>query len=419
MTTTENHPPKLLFWGLLIVAQIGAFLLFKDLADLSQWVIQSEREFTMFVWYNRWIITAITAIAVVGYLLLWFRNRLLLNGKLLALLTFLCLFNVYAGMFNTHLMFRAQGEPGSASFVPVSEAAGHLEKMFHASYEKPQFENVDEISVLVLETDQGARAYTDYYMLQPHVIEGGSVGGEEVIMTYCGLTNMGIAYSPVINGQKLELRAVNQLRNNLLMADANTGEPVQQFWGTLERDGEHGPAMKQWPTVRMPFGTFRKLYPNGEVYVNNIEQSDNAIVRFFDRAIRDGIMVHAVRTLQWQTDKPAFPTIKEFDDRLPPKKLVYGINIGDDYVAYTKEFVAQHGGLLNVSIGGQPVVVYYDQQLDSLTAFYNPTGQAINQVDLFGQSDQGQLNRVETLKSGIFWFIWYDFYKQTDVNRLS
>jgi len=128
--------------------------------------------------------------------------------------------------------------------------------------------------------------------------------------------------------------------------------------------------------------------------------------------------VHAVRTMQWQTDEPAFPTITEFDDRLPRKQLVYGLNVGDDHVAYTKEFVAKQGGLLNVVIGGQPVVMYYDSKFDSLVAYYNQSGQEVTSTDMFGRSDQGQLKRVETLKSGIFWFIWYDFYKQTDVNRV-
>ncbi len=238
-------------------------------------------------------------------------------------------------------------------------------------------------------------------------------------MTYCGLTNMGIAYSPVIAGRELNLRAITQLRNNLVMLDTGTGEPIQQIWGTLEKDGEKGPAMRQWPTLRMPFASFRTLYPHGKVYVNGIkQQSDNVLVRLFDTFIRDGIMVHAVRTLQWQSDQPAFPTITEFDDRLPVKQLVYGINVGDDHVAYTKDFLIANGALLNVEIGGQALVIYYDAHYDSVVAFYNKSRDPVTRVDLFGQSDQGSLDRVETLKSSIFWFIWRDFFKHTAVNRL-
>jgi hypothetical protein len=373
----------------------------------------------MGVWYKRWPLAWATLLALGGATFLWWQQRDILSGKLLTLLVLLCLFTWYTGMVNTTLMFRPQQYEGQAMFVSVDEAPSYLEEMRHASYEQDEFDSVDDISVIVLETDQGARAYTDYYLLQPHVANGGSINGEEVVMTYCGLTNMGIAYSPVINGEKLNLRVMTQLRNNLVMWDTNSGEPVQQFWGSLERDGEHGPAMRQWPTLRMPFSSFRQLYPEGQVFVNGIrEQSGNFLVRLFDYAVRDGMMLHAVRTLQWQSDEPAFPTIREFDDRLPNKQLVYGINVDDDYVAYTKQFVREQGGLLNVDIGGRAVVIYHDQQFDALTAYYNNSGSPVSSIDVFGQSDKGSLHRVETLKSGIFWFIWYDFHKSTDVNRV-
>ena len=414
----ENYK-KWCFWGLMLLAQLGGFLLFKDLADLSQWWVQSSRGFTMGVWYNRWPLAIATLLTLGGATYLWWRQPALLNGKLLTGLLLLCLFNWYTGMLNTTLMFRPQQHEGQARFVSIAEAPRYLEQMLHASYEKGEFESIDEISVIVLETDAGARAYTDYYLLQPHVVNGGVIDGEDVVMTYCGLTNMGIAYSPVINGESLNLRVMTQLRNNLVMWDTNSGEPVQQFWGSLERDGEHGPSMRQWPTLRMPFASFRQLYPEGEVFVNGItQQSDNLLVRLFDYVIRDGMMLHAVRTLQWQSDEPAFPTITEFDDRLPKKQLVYGINVGDDYVAYTKEFVQQQGGLLNIDIGGRALVIYHDKEFDALSAYYNDGGNPVRSVDLFGHSDQGDLARVETLKSGIFWFIWYDFHKSTDLNRV-
>lgn len=408
---------KIAFWLLMLVAQVGAFILFKDLADISQWWVQSTREFTMSVWYQRWPISLITLGALALSFIVWRLNPTLIGKGLFSVLAILCVFNWYSGFLNTKLMFRPKlGD--EALFVNVDEAPRYLEEMYHAAYDRDEFQSADEIGVLVLETDQGARAYTDYYLLQPHVVEAGSIGGEEVVMTYCGLTNMGIAYSPVIGDQPLKLRAMTQLRNNLVMADANTGEPIQQFWGTLERDGEQGPAMKQWPTLRMPFGSFRKLYPEGKVFINGIrQQSDNLLVRAFDYLIRDGMMVHAVRTLQWQSDDPAFPTINEFDERLPKKQLVYGINIGDDKVAYTKEFVQQQGNLINVQIGGRDLVILYDETYDSVAAYYNDTGTAIGYVNLFGESDQGHLRRVETLKSAVFWFIWYDFNKSTDVNR--
>ncbi|MDG1495450.1 MAG: DUF3179 domain-containing (seleno)protein [Porticoccaceae bacterium] len=410
---------KLSFWLLMIAAQVGGFFLFKDLADISQWLVQSSREFTMFIWYNRWLITVLTLLALFGSVLIWFKNRHIMPRGLVIGLVFICLFNGYSGMLNTLLMFRPQQFDGQALFVSVEEAPKFLQQMKHAAYEKPEFDSVDEIEMLVLESDDGARAYADYYLLQPHIVDGGEIGGKPVVMTYCGLTNMGIAYTPELKGEPLELKVMTQLRNNLVMWDMNSGEPIQQFWGAAERDGEQGTRMTEWPTLRMPFGAFKQLYPDGQVFINNIEQqSDNALVRLFDTVVRDGMMLMAVKTLQWQSDQPAFPTIHEFDDRLPIKQMVYGINVGNDYVAYTKDFVSEQGGLLNIVIGERDVILYYAAQHDSLVAFYNDSGQVISQIDIFGNSNAGTMARVETLKSRIFWFIWRDFYRQTDVNRL-
>ena len=261
---------KISFWVLMIIAQIGGFFLFKDLADITQWLVQSSREFTMFIWYNRWLIAILTLVALFGSVLVWFNNRNVMSRGVLIGLVVFCLFNWYSGMLNTLLMFRPQQFEGQAMFVSVGEAPKFLQQMKHAAYEKPEFDSVDKIEMLVLESDGGARAYADYYLLQPHIVDGGEINGNPVVMTYCGLTNMGIAYSPELKGKPLELKVMTQLRNNLVMWDMNSGEPIQQFWGAAEADGERGVRMREWPTLRMPFSAFRELYPEGQVFINNI-----------------------------------------------------------------------------------------------------------------------------------------------------
>ena len=279
---------------------------------------------------------------------------------------------------------------------------------------------VDDIEVVVLETDNGAYAYSDYYLLQPHVVKGDTIGGEEVIMTYCGLTNLAIAYSPVIDDQPLDLTVMTQLKNNLVLVDKNSGEPIQQLYGTRERDPDQK-KMKEWPTLRMPFASFRELYPDGKVFINEIpELSENPLSAVGDRITRHAMMVPGVG-LNWvDNDKPAFPTIEYKDKRLPMKEFVYSVSVGDDHVAYTKAFVKQQGNTLNVEIGGRPVVIDYDPQLDALTAFFNDGSAPVRDVDVFGQTDDGRrLERVNTLKSKMFWFIFAEFYPQTDVNRVG
>ena len=410
---------RVLFWLSIVLAQAGAFIIFKDLADISQWLVQSSREFTMSVWYNRHVLGGVSAFFFLVSTVLWWRNRSLCNTTIMTFLVLIFCFNFYSGMINPKLMFRSQQH--QAMFVPVAEATHYLQRSIDwARFGEESYDSVDDISMVVLETDDGAYAYSNYYLLQPHVVKANSVGGEEVIMTYCGLTNLAIAYSPVIQGQALDLTVMTQLKNNLVMFDKNSGEAIQQITGVLERAPEKG-KLKEWPTVRMPFSSFKHVYPDGKVFINEIPAvSENPVIAAWDTLVRHGMMYWGVG-LQWiNKEKPAFPTVDFQDRRLPMKQLVYALNVGDDYVAYTREFIQLQGGIINVDIGNKPVVISYDEAFDSVTAFFNSTGTSVNEVDLFGRTANGeQLERVNTLKSNLFWFIFAEFFPGTDVNRVS
>jgi hypothetical protein len=410
---------KLTFWLAMLTAQAAAFLIFKDLADISQWVVQSSREFTMMVWYNRHLITGVAIGAMIVALMVWRTRKHICPRPLLGVLLFFFVLNIYSGMINPKWMFRAQQH--EASFVAVDEAADYLGRSLKKAHFGPDsYASVDDINVVVLETDNGAYAYSDYYLLQPHVVKGDTIGGEEVIMTYCGLTNLAIAYSPVIDEQELDLTVMTQLKNNLVLFDKNSGEPIQQLRGVRERDPDKL-KMKEWPTIRMPFSSFREIYPDGKVFINEIPDfSESPVFALWDRLVRHVMMVPGVG-LNWiDNEKPAFPTIEYTDRRLPMKQFVYTITVGEDSVAYTREFVKQQGNTINVEIGGKPIVVDYDPGFDVLTAFFNTEGMPpVSDVDISGKTDDGrQLKRVNTLKSQLFWFIFVEFYPETDVNRV-
>ncbi len=407
---------QLLFWTLLLVSVAASFIIFRDLADISQWIVQSERDFTMRVWYNRRLIAAVCIGSLLGAWLLWRGNPELTSSSLLIAISALCGFLFFSGYINPHLMFRSQQHAGK--FVAVKEARPFFERTFRwARFGWQEYDSVDDISLIVLESDAGALAYSDYFLLQPHVVSADKIDGEEVIMTYCGLTNMGIAYTPEIDGQPLELSVMTQLENNLVLWDHNTDEPIQQIHGRMEGQPDRG-KMKEWPTIRMPLRSFEQLYPDGKIFVNEIASfSENPIAAAWDRLTRHVMMYNGV-SLQWAREAPAFPTIKEFDARLPRKQLVYGLNVGDDYVAYTKDFLMENGGVVTTRIGDRDVVIAHDDQWQAVGAFYNTNGAKIDSLNILGKLPGGEsLPRIETLKSEVFWFIWANFHRQTDVNR--
>jgi len=226
-------------------------------------------------------------------------------------------------------------------------------------------------SVVVIEKDGVARAHPDSQIIRPH-LAGNKEGlkGENVVMTYCAMANLGIGYTPVIEGKQVDLEVLAQHCNNLILRDNTTGEPIQHIYGYRDRDGKHGPGLKPLPTFRMSFRGIPKAYPEGTVFLN--KPSSNPLVRLFDLEMDTAFTSGIVR--QHNEAKPLMNNMTHHDDRLPNKSYVWGINIGEDAVCYTDDFIGENEGLINAKIGGRGIVVAYDPKYESVGVWYNDSG---------------------------------------------
>jgi hypothetical protein len=269
---------------------------------------------------------------------------------------------------------------------------------------------------LEIKKNATARAHPDYDLRRPHLAgNDDGLDGENVVMTYCAMANLGIGYTPEIEGEKLELEVLAQHGNNLILRDNTTNEPIQHIYGQRERDGKSSPGMKPWPTFRMSFLGFQKAYPEGEVFLNR--PSTNPFLRLLDMVTDLAFSIGINR--QHREQNPVMDNMSHTDDRLPTKTYVWGINIGDDAICYTQDFIVENGNLVNAMIGGRHVVIAWDPIHESLGAWYNDSGNPVTRIDIFGVSDQGQLTRVEALKPGLFWHVWVEFFRETDINRVN
>jgi hypothetical protein len=389
---------NILFAISLFVALAIGCLYFRDLGDVSQLLISVKRQNMIRFIRNEYRLLAIGLGATV---LMAFSYFYLDGGvdwlfwSVLAILAFLYGFP----WIWVHLGLRNQRK--SAKYYSIEEAR---EALAPAS------------AVLVIENNGIARAHPDSHLLRPH-LAGNDEGldGENVIMTYCAMANLGIGYIPEIKGNQLELEVLAQHGNNLILRDNTTGEPIQQIYGFRERDGNNGPAMKPWPTFRMTFRAFQKAYPEGRVFLN--KPSSNLLLRLFDLVMETIFAASIAR--QHNESKPLMDNMTHSDDRLPTKTYIWGITIGDDAVCFTHDFLVEQGNLVNTEIGGRGIVVAWDPVYESVGAWYNDSGTPITQIDFFGKSDQGTLARVETLRPGMFWHVWVEFFQQTDINRLA
>lgn len=386
-------------WAALAGCLYVTYLMFRDLADITQFWLKTERQTVMRTWYRRhiYLFVSIVLMAIVLYANLVHGAG---NRYILWIVLATCLMNVLAGYFNPGWMMRSMQR--SADFVPIAEARSFIQ---------------DDYEVIVIEKNGVARAHTDYELWRPHVVgTPDGLNGENVIMTYCAMTNLPVAFTPEVAGQAVDLRVMTQLENNLVMWDRNSGEPIQQIWGTKECDGPDGPSMPQYPCFKMPFGKFAKAYPDGQVFHRRrVKMARNPLLALYDK-FWETQFYNAIHR-QKQEAEPIFPTLHNRDDRLPTKLPVWGFNVGDHYACYSVPFVREHGGLVNAVVGDRKIVVHWDDDYQSLGIWFNETDSDVTKLDFFGNSNVGTLKRVENVKSGCFYGMWFNFFPNTDVNR--
>ena len=402
---------NVLFWPGLIVSLGIGFLYFRDLGDVSQMLIRVKRENMLRFIRNEYRLLAIGLGALALTTAVHFGLDAGPRGIWWA--AFLLSAVLYGFPYIwVHVGLRNQED--SARYYSIEEAK---------EYVSPSSQ------VIVIENNGVARAHPQAQLMRPHLAgNDDGLDGENVVMTYCAMANLGIGYTPEVEGEKLELDALAQHGNNLVLRDNRTGEPIQQIYGFREADaapreatgGAACPlrpmlAMKPWPTFRMTFRAFQKAYPEGSVFVN--KPPSNPILYLFDMVLE--MVFSSSIDRQHNEAKPVMDNMTHYDDRLPNKTYVWGVNFGDDAVCWTDDFIVEQGNVVNTEVGGHPLVVAWDPRFESLGVWYKDTGEPVTEIDFFGNTPTGQLNRVEMLKSGLFWHVWVEFFPHTDINRVG
>ena len=167
-------------FGATAIGSLGASAwLFRDLADISQWWLKADRHDVFETFRLRHQIAVGSAFAATINSALFFKTRCVptpayaaVNGTYLFLL--------YSGYVNPEIMMRPRNH--NAIYVPSNQALDLLKR---------------EETVIVTQAskDDAIKAFPDSQVLRPHVARiGTSEDGNQVAMTYCGLTNLGIAY---------------------------------------------------------------------------------------------------------------------------------------------------------------------------------------------------------------------------------
>jgi hypothetical protein len=297
-----------------------------------------------------------------------------------------CVF--FINFFAPYFWLRSQQY--GAQFVTVQEADKKL--------------NAD-MDMFVLEIDGDARAYPRDWMQLPHIV-GDNIGGQDTVMTYCALSNLPMAFNPKIDGKDTNFKVIAQVHNNLIFSDRNSGELIQQVTATAEYSQNE---LQQYPVQRMPWSSFKALYPDGQVFNYKPNWYDEITLKLFDAAIPTHY-----------EGEPMFPTLSLTDNRLDNGTPIWGINVDGQTAAITKEALLENN-IRFVEFKQHRVAFVYFPELDTVGAFYI-NDEVIDlesiTIDAYGNTNFGKLERAN-LYSGMPWMIWSHWFPKTQVIALQ
>jgi hypothetical protein len=224
------------------------------------------------------------------------------------------------------------------AFVPVAEAATWL---------------ASDEPVLVYRRDGDARAYPLQILIW-HEIVNDVVGGQPVAVTYCPLCNSALVFDRTVGGRVLDFGTTGKLRHSdLVMWDRQTESWWQQLTGEAIVGRHSGTRLTFLPSQMVAFRTFAAAFPQGRVLSRETGHS-----RPYG--------TNPYRGYDAPENAQPFLLQDRADPRLPAMERVVALELGGEARAYPYGVLAAYGGVANDSLGGQPLVVFLEQETRSV-----------------------------------------------------
>ena len=211
------------------------------------------------------------------------------------------------------------------------------------------------------------------------------------------------------------------LKGVLVMRDRETGSVWTHLDGKAIEGELAGARLEMIPMPQMTWAEWREAHPDTLVLSRDTP--------FQDR-------YHVVRIGGFNRTEAVFG-----DDRLASNQLVVGVELDGSFKGYPVEELSQAGGVFNDTLGGQPVLVFYDAEAQTGLAysrivdgraleFFNPidSGFAIedrqtgSRWNARGEAVSGTLkgNVLEFVPSFISeWYGWSGYHPETDLFSLA
>jgi len=279
----------------------------------------------------------------------------------------------------------------------------------------------DSDLVIGISAGDSARAYP-ISVLNWHEIVDDTVGGAPIAVTFCPLCGTGIVFDRRVNGDVLTFGVSGKLyRNDLVMYDHQTESLWTQILGEGISGENAGVVLETVPSFQGELGEWKRLHPNTLVL-----SDDTGFPRDYRTDPYLGYASGPQIGIFGQTAS---------DSRLDSKALVVGVDIDGVAAAFSISTLSENG-VLQGNVGEEDIVVFYDRESASATAFKTtPNGQSLVFTRSAGPTATDTLTGSVwsttdgTVISGVlagqqleqvtgtqaFWFAWSEFHPDTEL----
>lgn len=235
--------------------------------------------------------------------------------------------------------------------------------------------------MLTFDADGDSRAFP-IGTLNWHEVVNVRLPTQAVLITFCPLCGTGIGFDPVIDGETLTFGVSGLLYNSdLLMYDHQT----ESLWSQIEGRAVSGPLAGReltpvpvrhelWQAWRERVGASGRVLSTDTGYGRDYRQSPYGN---YDRS-----------------ERLYFPVTRT-SRKYHPKTWVLGWSHRGEAKVWPFPELAEHGGVVQDSVGGQAVTVHYDPATPSAE---------------LRDSDGALLPATRA-----FWFAWYTFHPDTAI----
>lgn len=226
-------------------------------------------------------------------------------------------------------------------------------------------ENKVESSRLILgiSLNGESKAYPIQFLGYHHQVRD-SIGGKEIMVTYCTVCRTGRIFEPLIEGKPEEFRLVGMDHFNAMFEDKSTGSWWRQVNGKAVAGPLKGKTLPEVPSIQTTLEKWLELYPN-----TLIMQADEEFKEKYEGMSKyESGASKSKLTLRDQAS-------------WKDKSWVIGLESGTESKAYDWNRL-QKEGIIHDELGGKPVAVILSVDKKSFVAL-----ERLNSEQLFSLSN--------------------------------